>query len=234
MTSEETLIDHYVTETGTMLARLGDHLLTLDELRDSQKHASLDTFGLTESAPNSENVAALLSSHAERYDVHMANYLRYAHVVLTYMIFEDRLQAFGRIVAATKRGAAFVAKSNRGLMPQFEQYLTSLKLSIPPNNGIDALRQLRNCIVHARGHMRGAKNAAQLHSLVGSLEGVSIDEAGHVRFTTEGCLLLQEQAIHYLHSIDSAAGFRMWIPDAVRANFERNIRPHLRQQQGCE
>lgn len=228
MTSEETFIDHYVTETGAMLARLGDHLLTLDELRDSQKYASLDAFGLTESAPNSENVAALLSSHAERCDVHMANYLRYGHVVLTYMIFEDRLQAFGRIVAATKRGVPFVTKSNRdGLMPQFEQYLASLKLPIPPNGGIDALRQLRNRIVHARGRVRGSKNAAQVELLVGSLKGVSIDATGHLSFTTEGCLLLQEQVINYLHSIDSAAGFHMWIPEAVRANFERNIRPHL-------
>jgi hypothetical protein len=210
-----------------MLARLGDHLLTLDGLRDSHKHASLDALGLTESAPNSENVAALLSSHAERYDVHMANYLRYAHVALTYMIFEDRLQAFGGIVASARRGAAFVAKSNRGLMPQFEQYLTSLKLPIPRSSGIDALRQLRNCIVHARGRIGGSKNASQLQSLVGSLEGVSIDATGRLSFTTEGCLLLQEEVIHYLHSIDSAAGFRMWIPDAVRANFQRNMRPHL-------
>jgi hypothetical protein len=231
MTSEETVIDHYVTETGTMLARLGDHLLTLDELRDSHKGASLDAFGLTESALNSDTVAALLSSHAERYDVHMANYLRYSHVVLTYLVFEDRLQAFGRMVASTKRGPTFVAKSNRGLMPQFEQYLKSLNLPIPPSSGIDALRQLRNCIVHARGRIRGSKNASQLHLLVGGLEGVSIDTSGHLSFTTEGCLLLQEQAIHYLYSIDTGAGFRMWIPDAVRANFERNIRPHLRQQQ---
>lgn len=229
MTSEETLIDHYVTESGVMLARLGDHLLTLDELRVSHKHASLETFGLTKTASNSGTVTALLSSHTERYDVHMANYLRYAHVVLTYMIFEDRLHAFGRVIAATKGGPEFAPKSNRGLVPQFEKYLASLRLPIPPNGGIDALRQLRNCIVHARGCVQECRNAAELESLICRSDGVSVDTHGCLRFTTEACLRLQEAVVDYLHSVDSASGFAMWIPDEVRANFERNIAAHLRQ-----
>src|SRR6267378_2163941 len=109
MTPEESLIDDYVTASRVILARLGDHLMTLDELRDSHKHASLDHFGLTaDPAAYEGNLQQLVSSHVERFDTHMGAYLRYAHIVLTYMVFEDRLHAFGELISVTGRGASFV------------------------------------------------------------------------------------------------------------------------------
>lgn len=227
MTLEQALIDRYITDTETMVARLGDHLLTLDELRDSHKHESLAAFEFDQYSVMSENVAALRFSHVERYDVHMANYLRYAHIVLAYMILEDRLRAFGATVAATNRGPAFAPAGNRGLTRQFSDYLISLGLSAPSHAGIDALRVLRNCIVHGRGCLRQSKNPSKIQSLVDNLDGTSVDVNGCLIFTTRGCLRLQEAVIHYLHSIDRTAGFRIWVPNQVRASFERHIAPHL-------
>jgi hypothetical protein len=232
MTPHQELIDRYVTETHIMVARLGDHLLTLDELRDSHKHESLAAFGFDDCLGISENVAALRVSHTERYDLHMANYLRYAHIVLTYMILENRLQAFGATVAATNRGPAFVPAGSRSLIRQFEDYLGSLGLSAPSRAQIDALRVLRNCIVHARGCLLQSRNASQIQSLVGTLDGTSVDSNTCLSFTTEGCLRLQEGVICYLHSIDRAAGFHIWVPDQVRASFERYIAPHFERAPG--
>jgi len=228
VTTEERLIDQYVTEGQVMLARLGDHLVTLDALRDRTRQSGLEAFGLhtgTASAP----FAALLSSHKDRYDVHMATYLRYAHIVLTYMVLEDRLEAFGALIAATNRGAAFApGKGSGSLIERFESYLERITLLAPKRDAVEALRLSRNCIVHSRGRV----DKADLRSLVPQLVGVCIDDAGALSFTTEGCLLLQESVSQYLQAIDGAAGFRMWVPTEVRENFERHIRPHLPEQDG--
>ena len=206
-----------------MLARLGDHLVTLDALRDWSKHAAVEAFGSDEAAA-SVPVSALLSSHKERYDVHMATYLRYAHIVLTYMVLEHRLEAFGALVAATNRGSAFERnKGNGSLIERFESYLSRIGVAPPRSDAIRALRLTRNCTVHSRGRV----DKADLRSLVPDLAGVSIDPAGSLSFTTEGCLMLQESVVRYLHELDRAAGFRMWVPASVRESFERHIAPHF-------
>ena len=210
-----------------MLARLGDHLVTLDALREWTKHSALDAFGLDAAAP-SNPWAAVISSHNDRYDVHMATYLRYAHIVLTYIVLEHRLEAFGALIAATRRGARFVQNQGGGsLLKRFERYLARIGVPAPNRDAIDALRLTRNCIVHCRGRV----DSAELRSLVPNLAGVSVDEAGSLSFTTEGCLLLQDAVVQYAHEIDRAAGFRLWAPSAVRQKFDRYIAPHLRPQQ---
>lgn len=223
MTNEEQLIDEYVTDGEVMLARLGDHLVTLEALRDWSKHAALEAFGLGE-APASAPSSALLSSHNNRYDVHMATYLHYAHIVLTYMVLEHRLEAFGALIAATNRGQAFARSKGAGsLIGRFESYLVRIEVSPPKSDAIEALRLTRNCIVHCRGRV----DKTDLRSLVVDLAGVSINEAGSLKFTTEGCLMLQEGVVRYLHELDRSAGFRMWVPPSVRENFERHIARHF-------
>lgn len=210
-----------------MLARLGDHLVTLDALRESTKHAAIEAFGL-DAATQSESLDALLTSHNDRYDVHMVTYLRYAHIVLTHMVLEHWLEAFGVLIVATRRGAPFVQKHGDGsLLKQFERYLARIGVSAPNRDQIEGLRLTRNCIVHSSGRV----DTAELRSLVPRLAGVSIDDTGSLIFTTEGCLLLQDGVVHYLHELDHAAGLRIWVPSVVRENFERHIAPHLREQQ---
>lgn len=227
MTTEEALIDKYVTAGVEMLARLGDHLVTLDELRESDKHVSLEHFGLDDSTVYDGNVNALVSSHLNRYDVHMATYLRYAHVILTYMVLENRLEAFGQMIAATNRGTPFVPSGS--LLQKFERYLATLGLTVAQKDALEPLRLVRNCIVHCRGCIDRYRERSALESQIPHLVGVSLDEQSCLTFTTEGCLKLQEAVFQYLQGIDRAAGFHMCVPSAVRENFERHIAPHLRQ-----
>jgi hypothetical protein len=233
MTPEEALIDRYVCESSVMLARLGDHLVTLDELRDSHKHDSLSHFGLSANPAAYEgDLQRLVSSHIDRYDTHMGAYLRYAHVILTYMVLEDRLHAFGEVISATHRGAAFDPDKYKGkgsLLAKFERYLSSLSLSAPLKDAVEALRLIRNCVVHCRGCLTDFGERENLQSHLPNLPGVTIDPQEHLALTTEACLRLQEGAIQYLHAIDFAAGFHMWCPPEVRKNFEEHILPHLKQ-----
>jgi hypothetical protein len=229
MTPDESLIDDYVTASGVMLARLGDHLVTLDELRDSHKHASLDHFGLTaDPAAYEGNLQKLVSSHVERFDTHIGAYLRYAHVVLTYMVLEDRLHAFGQLISATHRGAPFVPKKGKGsLVDRFEWYLSALSLAAPSKDLVEPLRLIRNRVVHCRGCLKDFSERDRLQQYLPTLIGVTTDAQNRLMLTTEGCLRLQEGAIQYLQAIDSAAGFHLWMPPEVRKNLEEHILPHL-------
>jgi hypothetical protein len=229
MTPEESLIDNYVTTSGVMLAGLGDHLMTLDELRDSHKHASLDHFGLTaDPAAYKGNLQRVVSSHVARFDTDMGAYLRYAHVVLTYMVLEDRLHAFGQLISAMRRGAAFVSSKGKGsLLDRFERYLSALSFAGPSKDRVEALRLVRNCVVHCRGCVPDFSERHKLRQYLPTLIGVMIDAQERLGLTTEGCLRLQEGAIQYLHAIDCAAGFHLCIPPEVRRNFEEHILPHL-------
>jgi hypothetical protein len=227
MTAEEGLIDRYVVAGAEMLARLGDHLVTLDELRESHKHVSLEQFGLDDATAYDGNLNTLVSSHLDRYDVHMATYLRYAHVILTYMVLENRLEAFGQLISATNRGTPFVPSGS--LLQKFERYLATLGLTVPQKDALEPLRLVRNCIVHCRGWIDRYRERSALESQIPHLVGVSFDAQSCLTFTTEGCLKLQEAVFQYLQGIDRAAGFHMQVPSAVRENFERHIAPHLRQ-----
>lgn len=212
-----------------MFARLADHLVTLDQLRDSHKHASLDHFGLTaDPAAYKGNLQQLVSSEVERFDTHMGAYLRYAHVVLTYMVLEDRLHAFGQLIPAIRRGVPFDPTKGKGsLLDKFEQYLSALSFAAPSKTGVEALRLVRNCVVHCRGCLPDFGDRDKLREYLPTLIGVTIDARERLALKTEGCLRLQEGAIHYLHAIDSAAGFHLWSPPEVRRNFEEHILPHL-------
>jgi len=231
MTTEEALIDRYVCESGAMLARLGDHLITLDGLRDSHKHVSLAHFGLTpDPTAYDGNLQRLVSSHLDRYDTHMGGYLRYAHVVLAYIVLEDRLHAFGQLIFATHRGSPFAPATDKkkgSMLAKFERYLSSLSLPAPSNDAVEALRLIRNCVVHCRGCIADFGERDRLELYLPNLRGVTVDAQERLILTTEGCLRLQEGVIQYLHAIDSLAGFHLWIPDAIRRNFEEHILPHL-------
>jgi hypothetical protein len=229
MTPQESLIDEYIVASGTMLAQLGCHLITLDELRNSHKHASLDRFGLTaDPAAHKGNVQRVVSSHVQRFDTHMGAYLRYAHVVLTYMTLEDRLYAFGQLISLTGRGAPFVLTKGKGsLLDRFERYLSAHSLPTPSKDLVDPLRLTRNCVVHCRGCIADFGERDRLEQYLPTLIGVTIDAQNRLILTTEGCLRLQEGAIQYVHAIDSAAGFGPWVPTEVRKNFDEHILPRL-------
>jgi hypothetical protein len=158
----------------------------------------------------------------------MGTYLRYAHVILTYVVFENRLHAFGQLVSATHRGAPFLPGKGKGsLLDKFELYLHDLSLAVPPKNAVEALRLTRNCIVHCRGCVADYSEADRLKTYLPNLVGVTFDAQNLLTLTTEGCLRLQEGVIEYLRAIDATAGFHLSIPADVRKNFEEHILPHL-------
>lgn len=225
MTAEEVLIDKYVAAGAEMFARLGDHLVTLDELRESHKHVSLEQFGRDDATRYDGNLNVLVSSHLDRYDVHIGNYLRYAHVILTYIVLENRLEAFGQVISKTNKGMPFVPGGS--LLKKFEGYLATLELNVPEKDTLEPLRLVRNCIVHCRGCIARYRERSALESHIPHLVGVSLDEQNCLTFTTEGCLKLQERAFQYLQEIDLTAGFHLWVPNEARESFERHIAPHL-------
>lgn len=231
MTPEEAMIDAYVTETQLMLVRLGDHLITLDELRDGQKHAALSHFGFSNDPQAHEGPARqVVESHLERYDGHMATYLRYSHVVLTYLVFEDRLSAFGKMVAATRTGASeFTRQGSGSLIAKFGRYLNQLSLSPPSAAEVEGLRLIRNCIVHCNGSVREFGERRALEQFLANQSETTIGPDDKLNLTTCGCLQLQEAVSEYLHAINSAAGLRIWIPPQVRQSFETHILPHLQE-----
>jgi len=206
-----------------MLAQLGAHLTKLDELRNSHKHASLHHFGITADPSKYQgNLRKLVLSHVDRYDIHMGTYLRYAHVVLTYMVLEDRLHAFGQLILATRRGAAFVPDKGKGsMLDKFERYLCVLSLPAPSKETVEPLLLIRNCLVHYRGCVADYGKRDSLQRYLPNLIGVTIDAQNYLTLTTEGCLTLQERASQYLHAINSAAGFRLWIPPEVQRNLQK-------------
>lgn len=228
-TLEEELIDRYVTETCVMDARLGDHLLTLDELRDSKKYSSLARCGLSaELSENEEGIRSFVASHLERYDDHMASYLRYAHLVLTYIILEDRMLAFGETMHSINRGSSFDPKKHKSLSKSgsnsmltcFDRYLRAHSIHPPANEEIESLRLIRNCIVHANGRVSGIKEqeSRKLRDMLPKLSGVTIDCGDHLKVTTEGCLVIQEGMMRYLRSLFDEAGFQIWIPTGIFDN----------------
>jgi len=231
MNTEQALIDEYIYESGAMFARLGDHLVTLDGLRDSHKQISLEHFGLTADPTAYEgNLQKLVSSHLDRFDTHMAGYLRYAHVVLAYIVMEDRLHTFGQLISETHRGSRFEAKGKGSLLAQFERYLSTLSIPAPQKTPAEALRLVRNCIVHCRGCLADYGERESLQFILPDLHGVTLDAEERLRLTPEGCLRLQEGVERYLRAIDSAAGFRFTIPDSIRKNFEKHILPYLNKE----
>ena len=216
MTAEQKLIDNYIVEVGDMFARLGHHLVTLDNLRDEHKHVALEQFGLVADPTIYDgNLHRLVASHIDHYDNQMGTYLRYAHVVLTYLVFEDRLHAFGRLRMATHRGNEFVAGNGKGsLIKKFAHYLTVHSIKVPSSDAVESLRLIRNCVVHCHGRVADYSERDTLRQRLPSLVGVVTDGQERLKLTTEGCLNLQEGAIQYVHAINSAAGFRLWIPPA--------------------
>lgn len=220
-----------------MLAHLGDHLVTLDELRDGQKHAALAHFGFN-ADPNAHTgiKRQIVESHLERYDGHMATYLRYSHIVLAYLVFEDRLFAFGRILAATRKDVSDFSrrKGSGSLIAKFERYLNELSLPTPTNIAVEGLRLVRNCVVHCNGNIGDFNEREALKQFVARQTEVMINQDGKLFLTTRGCLELQEGVFDYLREINSAAGLRMWIPPEVRKSFETHILPFLQQPQDDE
>lgn len=233
MSNNEELIDKYVTDSCVMFARLGDHLTTLDELRDSYKHTSLEQFGLKANpASYGSTLHDIVLAHLERCDVHMGTYLRYAHVVLTYMVLEDRLHAFGQLILATGRGAPFIPKKDKrkvSMLVKFDAYLSCLSVVRPSTDAVDALRLIRNCIVHCRGYLADLDEGSRekLEIYLPNLFGIALDRDDRLTLTTAGCLSLQDAAMEYIRAIDSSAGFNLWIPADVRKNFEQRIRPSM-------
>ncbi len=221
-TPEEELIDRFVTETCIMVARLGDHLLTLDKLRDSRKNASLSNHGFSADLSEQEgSIRSFVASHLERYDDHMASYLRYAHLVLSYIVLEDRLCAFGETIHALNRGAPFDSdrhKSKSGsdsTLARFDRYLQAHSIHPPANEEIECLRLIRNCIVHSNGCITGIKRekeALKLRDMLPALAGVSLDCDNYLKITSEGCLVVQEGMMRYLQSLFDAVDFHIWMP----------------------
>ena len=230
MSPEESLIDQYVTDSGVMFARLGDHLMTLDDLRNSHKHATLNHFGLTADPTSYKgNLQKLVSSHLERYDTHMGNYLRYAHVVMTYMVLEDRLHAFGQAISATHLGPQFIPKEdkrNGSLLDKFERYFRTLSLVPPSKAAVELLRLIRNYVVHRRGLVTDAE-WGRLKKYLPNLAGMAVDAQHHLTLTTEACLGLQNGAIEYLRAINSAAGFHLRLPPEIQRNLNEHVLPYL-------
>lgn len=227
-TREEALIDQFVTDTCVMDARLGDHLLTLDTLRDTGKNNSLAYFGFSADLSEHEgSIRSFVASHLERYDDHMAGYLRYAHLVLTYIILEDRLCAFGKTMHAINRGAPFDPdrhKSKGGsdsTLARFDRYLQVCSILPPANEEVESLRLIRNCIVHANGRVSGLKKeqeARKVRDMLPALAGVTLDCDGYLKITTEGCLVLQEGMMRYLRSLFDAVDFHIWMPADIFAD----------------
>jgi hypothetical protein len=234
--AQEKIVDDYLVYWGLSDARLGDHLCTLDQLREAEKQTALRAFGFPADPEKLEgNLRNLVESHLERYDKHMGAYLRYSHVLLTYIVFESRIYAFSSVLAATRKDAQiFKSNGNKSLIEQFEAYLKLLSITLPgqqAHNDVEDLRLIRNCIVHCNGSIDGLRETdkQKLQARLKVRSGISIDEEGKLTLTTECCLTLQDSVFQYMRHVDKAADFRLWIPDAVRRNFEENIAPHLNQ-----
>lgn len=221
-TREEELVDQYVTETCVMDARLSDHFTTFDQLRNARMNDSLSHLGFsTNLSEHDEIIRSFLTSHIERYENHMANYLRYGHVVLTYIILEDRLYSFGKTIHAIDRGTHFdpdrykSKNDSDSTLARFDRYLQAHAIPPPANDEIERLRLIRNCVVHANGRVTGIKKkreAQKIRDMLPDLTGINLDADDCLDITTEGCLILQEGMMKYLRALFEAADFRMWLP----------------------
>ena len=220
--SADELKDIFVTETMVIDSRLGDHIVTLDELRNRQKLESLSRFGfdpvIDQNKPYNQKMVA---SHLERYDVHMAKYIYYAHVILTFIVFENRLISFGKTMKLINGGQEFDPekrcpdKANDNIIGRFEAYLKICNIPCPDSESINDLRIVRNCLVHANGNVLGLKRVQDLErlkELAPRIRGLKIDSNNVLCIDAEACLILQESMRRYFFDLMDASGFYISIP----------------------
>jgi hypothetical protein len=147
--------------------------------------------------------------HLQRhYDEDLFPAMRYSFVVLVHIIFENHLRAFCAEIQKDRGIAMSLSDVNGKPIERARTFLT--KLAALPVGDLPAWQQLRNiqkvrdCIVHAYGHVSELHNDGDrksIEQLVNQNIGITIDETGRLmvdKVFCEWCLSSLEALFHGL------------------------------------
>lgn len=100
-------------------------------------------------------------------------------------------------------------KEKGNVLKRTEKYIERVaEINLPktPNNLLNDLTKIRNCIVHAGGDIEGSKGAKKLLQIVNRTPGLSISDDGYLDISKETCASLFMGVCKWIDPVLDAAG----------------------------
>lgn len=170
---------------------------------------------ISEYIRNSKTIAnpeEAIQAEIKRIDYHFKKtYPRiqaYSALIITYSAVEHWLDQLGEHIKSDRK-LPVCLRDFRGTLTErsnkFAKTFGLVDLSSKNSNLIEKLRLLRNCIVHAEGHVKYSKAPSKLTKLVQQEEGIDIDENGVLSISIDKAIELVDYTGKSVASI-----FKSW------------------------
>ena len=128
----------------------------------------------------------------DRYERDLRPAMRYSFVVLVHIVFETKIRDFcSRIQRDLKLPEIAVTDLRGSTIDQTKMFLTRLAgiraQDFPEWQQLRTLQKVRDCIVHAFGHVAESRDETFLRQLATKTDTISIDDDGRIAFTKAFC-----------------------------------------------
>lgn len=138
--------------------------------------------------------------------------MRYSFVVLMHTVFETRLRAFCSDMQRERRIPIALAEVRGSPIDQARTYLTKLATLpigiIPEWQNLRSFQKVRDCIVHAYGHVTESRDQSEIRKLVAKGIGLTVGDHGRLVLTKSFCGEQLSCLERFFHSLFQAAGWR--------------------------
>lgn len=139
-----------------------------------------------------ENYLRELQDLDDRYDHDLRPAMRYSFVVLIHIVFETKIRDFCTRIQRDLNLPQIAVTDLRGsAIDQSKLFLTRLAgiraQDFPEWQQLRTLQKVRDCIVHAYGHIADSRDEVFLRELAAKSDGVSIDDDGRIAVSKGFC-----------------------------------------------
>lgn len=139
-----------------------------------------------------ENLLLGLHYLDDRYKHDLRPAMRYSFVVLIHIVFETKIRDFCTRIQRDLNLPQIAVTDLRGsAIDQSKLFLTRLAgiraQDFPEWQQLQTLQKVRDCIVHAYGHIADSRHEAFLRQLIATGDGIAIDDDGRIALTKAFC-----------------------------------------------
>jgi len=142
----------------------------------------------------------------QRYEQDLIPAMRYSFVVLVHIVFENQLRRFcAEMQKECKLTLSLSDIAGKSPIERSSSYLTKVVGLVVGNlaewQHLRTVQKIRDCIVHAYGHIDESRDKQEIQQLAAKNSGISIDESGRLALTKvfcENCLSSVEKLFSQL------------------------------------
>jgi hypothetical protein len=128
----------------------------------------------------------------QRYEQDLVPAMRYSFVVLVHIVFENQLRRFCAEMRRERKITLSLSDiAGKSPIERSSSYLTKA-VGLPVANlaewqHLRTVQKIRDCIVHAYGHVNESRDKQDIQQLVAKNSGISIDESGRLALAEVFC-----------------------------------------------